>query len=72
MVNFSCAGSMARISPEQLAKFKALYKKHFNEDLSDQDALAKAISLVRMVELVYKPMTQQEHDKVMKRREELK
>jgi len=55
----------------QLDKFKALYKKHFNEELSQQDAYDKAVKLVRMMQIVYKPITQAQYDQVMARRREL-
>lgn len=59
------------ISSESLAKFKALYKEHFNEELTDEEALPKAISLLRMMQLIYKPITKEDLDRVIKRREEL-
>jgi len=34
---------MPVISDKQMAKFKALYKAHFGEDLSPQDVLDKAM-----------------------------
>lgn len=59
------------ISDKQLAKFKALYKSHFGEDLTPQDALDKAIKLVRMMEIVYKPMTVKQYQQVLERRRKL-
>ena len=50
------------ISKESLEKFKKLYKKHFHEELSDEDALEKAIRLRRMVEIVYQPITEKEYE----------
>ena len=58
------------ISKKNLQKFKELYKKHFNEDLSDEDALEKAIKLRRMVEIVYQPITEKEYKDWEKRRAE--
>ncbi len=58
------------ISKEHLVKFKELYKKHFNEELSDEDALEKAIKLRRMVEIVYQPITEKEYEDWKKRRAE--
>lgn len=60
------------ISKERLQKFKQIYKKRFNKDLSDQEALEKATRLLRLVEIVYKPMTQEEYNALQKRREETK
>jgi hypothetical protein len=60
------------ISKEQLEEFKKIYKKEFGKDISDKEALESATKLMRLVEIVYKPMTQEEYDKVQKRREETK
>jgi hypothetical protein len=60
------------ISKEALEKFKRIYKKKLGKDLSDQDALEKATKLLRLVEIIYKPMTQEDYDKLQKRREETK
>ncbi len=60
------------ISEERLNKFKQIYKKRFNKDLSDQKALKKATRLLRLVEIVYKPMTQKEYNVLQKRREDTK
>lgn len=60
------------ISEESLEKFKQLYKEHFNIELSNEDALEKAIKLRRMVEIVYKPMTVKEYEALQKRRRETK
>jgi len=47
---------MVRISKEQLEEFKRLYKNRFGKEISDQ------------MELIYKPMTQEEFDALEKRR----
>lgn len=60
------------ISKEELKEFKKIYKKRFGENLSDQVALEKATKLLNLVKAVYQPMTQEEYDKVQKRREETK
>jgi len=45
------------ISNKALKEFKAIYKKKFDIELSDQDALESATKLLKLVEIVYKPMT---------------
>ncbi|XOB46629.1 MAG: hypothetical protein ACKKMV_00380 [Candidatus Nealsonbacteria bacterium] len=57
------------ISKEKLKEFKKIYKKRFGEYLSDQAALEKATKLLNLVKAIYQPMTQEEYDKVQKRRE---
>ncbi|MCK9393221.1 MAG: hypothetical protein WCX30_01665 [Candidatus Paceibacterota bacterium] len=58
------------ISEKALKDFKAIYKKQFDIELSDQDALESATKLLKLVEIIYKPMTKEEYEKVQKRREE--
>ena len=58
------------ISKEGLDQFKQIYKKRFNKDLADDAVLDKATTLLRMVELIYKPMTLGEYEALQKRRVE--
>jgi hypothetical protein len=62
---------MAVITDKQLAKFKALYKAHFSEDLSPQDALDKAMKLLVMMKIVYKPITVEQYNQVQESRKQL-
>lgn len=59
------------ISNKKLQEFKALYRKHFGIELSDGEAQEKGSKLVRLLEIVYKPMTQEEYNEVTKRKEEI-
>lgn len=56
---------------EQIEKFQAIYKNRFGIEISREEALEKGISLVRLVKLVYKPMTKQEYLQVKKHQEEI-
>ena len=58
------------ISKEGLDQFKQIYKKRFNKELADDVASEKAMTLIRMVELIYKPMTLAEYEALQKRRVE--
>jgi hypothetical protein len=58
------------ISKERLEEFKKIYKKKFGKDISDQDALEQATKLMRLMEIIYKPMTQEQYDQLQKRRKE--
>ena len=58
------------LTDAQIVKFQMLYKEQFGKEISRQEALEKGIKLVRIVELVYKPITQEEYDAVQKRRSE--
>jgi hypothetical protein len=56
------------LSDERIAKFQALYKKHFSQELTKEDAYEKAVKLIRMVQLVYKPITEKEYQEWQERR----
>lgn len=60
------------ISKESLEEFKAIYKKRFGEDLSNDIALEKATRLLGLIKAVYKPMTESEYEALQKRRKETK
>ena len=51
-----------------IRKFQELYKARFGMDISKEEALAKGTQLVRLMELVYKPMSSEEHEQIHKRR----
>lgn len=60
-----------RIPPHAVEEFKAIYKKRFGGELTDAEALEKSFRLVRLMELVYKPMTKEDLGMVKKRQVEL-
>jgi len=51
------------LSKEAIDEFKKLYKEHYGEELNDFVASEAANRLVRMVELVYKPIPKAWEDK---------
>lgn len=60
------------LKDEDIASFKKMYKKAFGVDLDDNEAQDKAINLIRMFELVYKPITKEEMQATLKRQRELR
>ena len=56
------------LSDEQIMRFQTLYKNRFGKEISREDAYEKGVKLMRLVELVYKPMTENEYQKLQKRR----
>lgn len=42
------------LTDEDIAEFQVLYKKHFGKDLGKDEALAKGIQLIRLLEVVLK------------------
>ncbi|PIP56726.1 hypothetical protein COX05_01515 [candidate division WWE3 bacterium CG22_combo_CG10-13_8_21_14_all_39_12] len=56
------------LSDEQITQFRLLYKKRFTKEISRAEAIAKGTKLMRLVELIYKPMTESEYQQVQERR----
>jgi hypothetical protein len=58
------------LSDEQITKFQMLWEKRFGEKISRQEAYEKGIKLIRLVELTYKPMTEDEYKQLQELRKE--
>jgi len=58
------------LTDEQIKSFQTLWRVRFGTEISREDAYEKGIKLLRLVELVYKPMTEAEFELVQKRRKE--
>ena len=58
------------LSDEQITKFQTLYKNRFGKKISREEAYEQGAKLIRLVELVYKPMTEEEYQRLQKRRRE--
>lgn len=59
------------IAPEQLDKFRAIYREKFGVELTPREALEKAIPLLRMMQIAYQPMTEADLARVRERQEKL-
>ena len=55
------------ITKKDVAEFQALYKKHFNKDIDYQEALKQLTLLVRQMEIVYQPITEQQFTDLLER-----
>jgi len=60
------------LSNEQIIKFQKHYEDRFGKKISREDAYEGGAKLVRLLELIYQPMTKDEYKLVEKRREETK
>lgn len=49
-----------QLSELKIKQFQELYKNRFNVELSKQEALEKSEKLIRLLELIYKPITKQQ------------
>ena len=56
------------LSDEQIKKFQMLYKKHFGKEISREEAYERGAKLIRLIELIYKPMTEAEYQQLQERR----
>jgi hypothetical protein len=55
------------ISVEQLEKFRGIYNTKFGIELTPQQALEKALSLLDLMKIVYRPITKEQFDQVTQR-----
>ena len=53
------------LSDEQITKYQEIYKKYYGKEISREDALEQGIKLVRLIELIYKPMTEEEYNEFL-------
>lgn len=58
------------LSQEQVSKFQMLYKNRFDKEISREEAYEKGVKLLRLVQLIYKPMIEEEHQRLQERRKE--
>lgn len=58
------------LTEEQITKFQTLYRKRFGKEISREQALEKGIKLIRLIEIIYKPMTEAEFQQLQNRRRE--
>ncbi len=56
------------LSDEDIVKFQALYKGEFGMEISREDAYEKGIKLLRLMSVVYKPMTESEYEQIQNHR----
>ena len=58
------------LSDEDIIKFQALYKEQFGKEITREAAYESGIKLLRLMSLVYKPMTEEEFDAIQKHRQD--
>ncbi|MEI7741271.1 MAG: hypothetical protein WCJ29_02085 [bacterium] len=58
------------LQDDDIARFQELYKSNFGTEISREDAYEQGIKLMRLMSLVYQPMTQEQHNNIQKHREE--
>ena len=58
------------LSDKKIADFQAIYKARFGKEISREEAIEKGIKLLRLIEIIYKPMTEKEFQQLQKRRKQ--
>ena len=58
------------LTDEDIAKFQTLYKSEFGMEITPEVAYEKGIKLLRLMSIVYKPMTEKEYELVQKHRKD--
>lgn len=59
-----------QLTDEDIIKFQALYKNEFGMEISKEDAYEKGIKLLRLMSIVYQPMTEQEYERIQQHRKD--
>jgi hypothetical protein len=56
------------LTDEDITKFQALYKNELGMEINREDAYEKGIKLLRLMSVVYRPMTEKEYEAIEKHR----
>lgn len=56
------------LTNKQVDKFQDIYRKRFGKEISRANALEKGIKLVRLMKIIYKPITEKDLEDLQKRR----
>ena len=55
-----------QLSNEHITQFQTIYKKNFGKDISKEEALEKALKLVRLMEIIFQPYSKQQIQTILK------
>jgi len=58
------------LSNQQVSEFQRIYKNRFGKEISREQALEQGAKLLRLIELIYRPMTETDFEKLQARRKE--
>ena len=56
------------LTDDDVLQFQAIYRQQFGKEISQEDARERGTKLVRLFEIIHKPMTKQEFDVIQARR----
>ena len=58
------------LSSADIEKFQTLYKEQFGKEISREDAYESGAKLLRLMAIIYKPMTEREFELIQEHRTE--
>lgn len=60
-----------QLSEQHITQFQTLYAAKFGKEISRAEALDMGTKLVRLLQLVYKPVTKEQYEAAQKRQKEV-
>jgi hypothetical protein len=60
------------LTDDEITEFQRIYRKNFGKEISREDARERGTKLVRLFEIIYKPMTKKEYDEIQELRKKLR
>jgi hypothetical protein len=54
------------LSDKQITKFQNIYKDYYGKEISREEAYEQGVKLLRLIELIYRPMTKKEYKELQK------
>ena len=60
------------LSDKDILEFQEMWKEHHGQEITKKDAYNKAIKLIELVEIAYKPLTEEDLLMVEESRKEIK
>ncbi len=58
---------MAQLTENQIQEFMRLWQNRFGREISRKEAFEQGTKLVRIMEIVYQPMTEQDYEIIQRR-----
>ena len=52
------------ISEKKIKQFQYIYRAHFGKEISREDVLDRGRKLVRLMQIIYQPITKEQCDKI--------
>lgn len=56
------------LSDKHISSFQEIYKQEFGKEISKDDAYEQGAKLIRLVQIVYQPITKEEYGQIQMRR----